>query len=563
MKWEIKQIIKAKTQEKRREEIIQSLLRNRGITGKENVEIFLSPHKPKKLTLSQVGINRINLQKAVRRIEKAIKVKENIIIYGDYDADGICSTAILWETLNSLKANVLPFIPHREKHGYGLSKKGIDDLLSESKRKKPTLIITVDNGIVAYNAVNYAQKKGVDVLICDHHQKTSIVPNAHAIVHTTLLAGAGVTWMFAKEIVKKSKISTKLNSLLDLAAIGTVADMVSLVGPNRSIVKHGLESLQKTQRVGLLELFLEAGLNPMDLGTYHINFMIAPRINAMGRLEHALDSLRLLCTKDKMRAKQLISTLNETNKRRQLMTEEAVFQAKELYDNDGNHDAKIIIIDHSEFHEGLIGLVAGKMVESYYRPAIIISKGKRVSKASARSISGFNIIEAIRQTEEHLIDAGGHPMAAGFTLETKNLEKFKTLMIELAEKHITEEHLEKRLSIDCEISGADIHWDLLRELKIFEPFGMGNSRPTFAIRNCNLIDSRGVGMEGKHLKLTLECSNNTFDAIGFNRGFLLSQLSNGSKIDIVCTLDRNEWKGRATIQLLIKDILSTQQIDRK
>jgi single-stranded-DNA-specific exonuclease len=555
MQWEINSRLREKTTKQRKEEIIKTLLKNRGIFSKEKIKRFLNPAKPETLTPEEVGIKKTQVSKAINRIKKAIQNQESIIVYGDYDADGICSAAILWEALHAIGAQALPFIPHREKHGYGLSIKGIDDILNKST---PTLIITVDNGIVAHEAVNYARKKGIDVIICDHHEKSSKTPKALAIIHTTKLAGSGVAWIFAKEISRKFKTKTSTVSSLDLVTIGTIADMVPLVESNRSIVKFGLKALQNSQRRGIQELFKEAAIDPDEVRTYQINFIIAPRLNAAGRLEHALDALRLLCTKNKNRAKSLALKLGTTNRRRQKLTEEMLTQAKEIYSAKSKQDGmeKIIIIEHQDFHEGIIGLIAGKMVEEFYRPTIVLSRGKRVSKASARSITGFNIIEAIRRAEHLLIDAGGHPMAAGFTIESTKIETFKTSFRNIADKTIDLDLLKPTLNIDCLIELSDITWELYRQIEKLEPFGIGNPRPKFALESCKLINARAVGSEQKHLKLTIGDSGKVINGIGFNLGFLNQKLEPGTTVSLAFTLEKNVWDGREELQLKIKDVKS-------
>lgn len=562
MKWEIKKRIKSKTQIQRREEIVKALLNNRGITGRK-VSQFLNPAHPGILKPEQVGISASQIKKSIKRIKQAIKEKENIIIYGDYDADGICSTAILWETLHFLGANAIPFIPHREKHGYGLSAKVIKEIFDNPKlyklKPKPSLIITVDNGIVAHKAVDYAAQRNIDVIISDHHQPANKLPHAHSIVHTTKLAGAGVSWILAKEISKSFSSNKLVKNLpkqsLDLAAIGTISDMVPLIEANRSIVKFGLQELRVTERVGLLELFNSSAINPQDLNTYHISFVIAPRLNAMGRLEHALDSLRLLCTKSHQRAKELASTLGKTNRQRQEMTQEALSQAQLLYQkSQAKASTKLIIVEDYDFHEGIIGLVAGKLVEDYYRPAIVISKAKGYSKASARSIPGFNIIEAIRQTQHLLVDAGGHPMAAGFTIRTSQISSFKKSIHQIADQNINQKMLSKKLTLDCDLLLEDMDWKLLAQIENFKPFGTENPKPIFAVEKALVLKISPVGTDAQHLKMMLQDGKKVVEAIAFNQGHLFPQLNNGSYIKIAACLEKNLWRGKESLQLNIQDI---------
>ena len=363
-------------------EIEKILLKNRGLTGEKARKEFLSPTAPEALTLKGLGINQLQVKKAVERIKKAGKKGEMIIVYGDYDADGISATAVLWERLYSLGLNVLPPIPERVSEGYGLNSESIKKL----KEENPSLglIVTVDHGIVAGAQVEAAKKLGIDVIVTDHHQPGGKKPKPYALIHTTQIGGAALAWILAREI-------KSVRDGLDLVAIGTIADQLPLVGANRSFAKYGLVSLNSTQRVGLNALFSEAGIVKGEIGPYEVGFMIAPRINAMGRLVHAIDSLRLLCTKNNQRAGELARLLNKTNLERQRIVEEVVLHALRQA-QDESFARSVIVVAHESYHEGVIGLAAARLVEEFYRPAIVISKKGKIAKASARSISGFNII---------------------------------------------------------------------------------------------------------------------------------------------------------------------------
>ncbi len=539
----------------RQKEIIQILLKNRGLTSLEQTYEFLNPPDPRGLNPQSMGINKAEIAKAVRRIEKAIDSGEQIIIYGDYDVDGICGTAILWETLNNLGAKVLPYIPHRVEEGYGLSKKGIDNLLSDSAHL-PSLIITVDQGVTATKEVDYAEKKGVDIIITDHHQKPKTPPRSLATVWTDKISGAGVAWVLAKELTNNHELLT--NNYLDLVALATVADLLPLQGANRSLVKFGLLELNKTQRPGLLALFEAAGLILGKIGIHDVSFAISPRLNATGRIEHAMSGLRLLCIKNNVKARALAQKLNETNRLRQLLTEEALVHARQLLVRSQQTTNKLLFVSHSSYNEGVIGLVAGKLTEEFYRPTIVVAEGKTLSKASARSISGFNIIEAIRKSEKDLVNCGGHPMAAGFTAETLKIGRIRNYLLTLAEKEIAAETLEKTLKIDCELDFSDIDWYLYEQLKSFEPFGISNPEPVFLTRKVSVKDIRLLGAEGKHLKLLLDSASiksRPFSTIGFGLGTQWgSKLTIGDHIDVVYTLLVDSWNGEERLQLKIKDL---------
>jgi len=526
-------------------EIIKTLLGNRGIKTKKEIEEFLTP-KLDRVTIESVGIDKKQTKKAIARIKLAIKDKEQIVVFGDYDVDGITGTAILWETLNSMGAKAMPYIPHRIEEGYGLSVKGIENL--KLLNKNCGLIITVDNGIVANTAVDFANELGIDVIITDHHVKPKKMPNALAVVHTTKLCGAGVVWMLTQEF-KKNKAH------LELVALATVADLVPLKGANRTLFKYGLEELKETKRVGLLELLKEAGLMRQSLGVYEIGHIVAPRLNAMGRLEYAMDSLRLICTTNSKRARVLAQLLGNTNKKRQDVTLQTVLHAVEKVRNQRSKLKNLLFIVHESYEQGVIGLVAGKLVEEFYKPAIVVSKGEKFSKASARSISGFNMIEFIRTASEFLVDAGGHPMAAGFTVETAKLPLLQKALESKAELLLNKDLLTRSLRIDCELSLSSININLYESLQKLSPFGMGNPEPTFVSRDVIVKNVRLVGNEGKHLKLSVSSRKLGvgFEGIAFGMGEK-ARIRIGDNIDIVYTIDENEWNGEKRLQLKIKDL---------
>jgi single-stranded-DNA-specific exonuclease len=535
------------------ENVVDNLLKNRGIKTKKQKEEFFEPADPNKITVKSLGLDSKQINRAIRRIEFAKKRKEKVIVYGDYDADGICATAILWEALHKLGVDVLPYIPERFSEGYGLNAESIHKIKDNDSKIK--LIITVDNGIVAKDAVRKAKNIGIDVIITDHHEKGERYPKAYAVIHTTKVGGAGVAWIFARELERKLETqSTKseTENSLELVAIGTIADQIPLLGPNRSFVKHGLESLRKTKRPGLLEIFKEAAIEKESIGTYEVGFIIAPRLNAMGRLHHAIESLRLLCTKDIGRAKELALHLGKVNKKRQKIVEEVLLHAQKQAKK--KEWEGVVVVSDKSYHEGVIGLAAAKLVEEYYRPAIVFSEGKEVSKASARSISGFNIIDNIRKLEHLYYGGGGHPMAAGFSIETSKIMKFEKEIGKLSKNTLTKEMLQKKLKIDLKLNFNFLNWKFLKELKRFEPFGLGNPTPTFVSESLNVLDARTVGREGKHLKLKLENGGVVFDAIAFGMGDLVKKIFQKEKIDAVYTLEENIWNGRKSLQLKIKDI---------
>lgn len=518
--------------------LVEQLLANRGIKTEKEKEQFFNP----KLLDFEKELEIPGIENANKRIQKAIESSELIIVYGDFDVDGICASAILYKALTSLGAKVLPYIPHREKEGYGLSKLGLE----YSKDSGASVVITVDNGIVAIEQAKFAKEIGLDLIITDHHLPLNQKPDAFEIVHSTKMCGAAVAWCLIRNIISKSLAW----ELLQFVAIATICDLIPLVNLGRSFVAEGLKVLNTTTNLGLLALMNESGIRLSEIGSYEVGYMIGPRINAMGRLEHAIDSLRLLCTKDPQKAKKLARLLAETNTARQRLTADAMEQAKLLV----NIEKKIHVLMHKNWSSGIIGLIAGKITEEYYRPAIAISLGETVSKGSARSIDGINIVEVIRKHADILVDVGGHPGAAGFSILTEHVEVFKK---RLEETVLDLPEQERVLEIDAAVTTSNFNMQLVKALQRFEPFGFGNPRPIFASKEVGISDIRTVGA-GKHLKFKVEDperSEGPVDAIGFGMGELQGMLTNGQIVDLAYTPEIDDYNGFEKIQLKIKDIV--------
>jgi len=548
-RWEIL----AKDKARDEQQIIKTLLANRGITTKTGRKEFFNPAAPAKIKLKELGISPKSVEKAILRLKKAKKNKEKIFIYGDYDADGICATAIVWECLYSLGFDVLPYIPERFSEGYGINVESVGKLKEADDKFK--LVITVDNGIVASKEIEAVNKLGVDVIISDHHQKEATLPKAHAIIYTDRICGAAVAWIFAREILKKFKISSlkfNIQEAIGLSGIGTIADQMPLTGFNRSFAKSGLGELRRTKRPGLLEIYRGSRIDPNTIGTYEVNYIIAPRINAMGRIEHGIDSLRMLCTTSRQKAVELANKLGKVNQLRQKIVEEVLVTARKSFAVEKKQ--KIIIISNASYHEGVIGLAAGKLVEEFYLPAIVISRGEKISKASARSISGFNIIEAIRHFDDILEAGGGHPMAAGFSILTERIEDFTQKMLLYSAEMVSDDMLSKKLKIDMELDFDQLTPKLHETLKEGEPFGIGNPQPVFMTRNVEVIDSRIVGKEKDHLKLKLKDKGASFWAVGFGMAEAFSDLGPEKKIDVAYNLEENAWNGSVSLELKLKDL---------
>lgn len=545
-RWDVKS--KLARSHPKTQDIVKILLKNRGLTNTAKVKEFFHPRLESIFSLTLLNASQLKL--AVKRITAAIAKNEQIIIYGDYDVDGICGSAILWETIKQLGAKVMPYIPHRVDEGYGLSILGIDNLLNLYPDTR--LIITVDNGVTAHEAIAYASKQKIDVIISDHHQLPAKKPKSYALVWTDKLCGAGVAWLLANRL-QATVHGKKEDRHLELVALATVADLMPLSGTNRILLKFGLEALEKTTRPGLQALFSQTRINQEDITAFDIGHIIAPRLNASGRLESAMDALRLICTTDPARAQILARALSDLNTERRGLTIEAYNHARALASQNGS---RFLLLAHELWQQGIIGLVASRVVEEFYLPTVVIARGEKISKGSARSIAGFNIIEALRTHQDLFIDIGGHPMAAGFTIETKKISLLAKRLDDYAKKTLTDEHLTRTLLIDCQIPVHLIDWELAQKLDDFEPFGVGNPEPVFLTKKLVIEDAKTVGADSKHLKLVVspdQVSGIRLVAIGFGMGHRTAEIKVGGKIDAVYSLAVNFWNNQKLLQLKLKD----------
>lgn len=473
----------------------------------------------------------------------------------------------MWETLHLLGFKVFPHVPDRKSEGYGFSKVGID-LVKE--KYNPALIISVDHGIMGHKQISYAKSLGIDVIITDHHSKAETDPtDALAIFHTSKLSGSGVAYFFAKTIFEelKNSLDAKASSILTkhfsndyqaLAAIGTVADLVPLIGASRALVKHGLEALTKSSRPGLKHLFIDAEIVGRNMSPYEVGFIIAPRINAFGRLTHAIDALRMLCTVSESRASELAKKSGTVNKDRQALVEIGIEQAlKQVNETD-----KIIIVSSPDWNEGIIGLIASKLVEKYYRPAIVLAISDGHAKASVRSITGVDITAFLRIHEKLLISIGGHAMAAGLSIEVKNLEKFKKAILTDAEKNITDEQLIPTTNVDMQIPFELNTLELAHALEKLSPFGVGNPYPVFSTEG-QIADKKLLGKNSDHLKLMIKSGDILpIECMFFKQGALHDELKIGEKREFVYKLEINRWNGREKVSMMgKKSPLAIRNID--
>lgn len=537
--------------------IILQLLWNRGLRTQEEIDEFLLPdystdlHNPF-LFKDMAGV--------VERIKKAIEKGEKITIYGDYDTDGVCATAILYLTLEKLGANVSYYLPDREKEGYGLNKEAINKIIKEGAK----LIITVDCGITNFEEIDFINSQGGEVIITDHHIPLDNFPSALFIINPWLkdekypfkhLAGSGVVFKLVQALLRDKKLEKNWEAfekwLLDLVALGSIADLVPLIGENRTLVKYGLIVLNKTPRPGLRHLIKIAGINLGELDTRSISLQIAPRINAAGRIDHANLALEMILTKEVKKAQSLAEKLYKLNEVRQKKMEKIFNEIKEKI---GEKPTDKIIVAYSEnWPVGVLGLVSHYLTELYHRPAILITIREKEIKGAGRSIDEFNLIEAFKKIDNFFLRYGGHSGAAGFTLKEKNidlLEEFIKEIKKIADEKLKDSDLEMKISIDMEINLEDINWPLYEEIKKFEPFGEGNQPPIFLARNIVIEQIEKIGKNNQHLKII---ANRGRKLLYFGQGEKINDFQIGDKIDIVFILGESEWDGLKELEFKILD----------
>jgi len=542
--------------------IADKLLANRGLEEKAQIQEYLYPsyrkgfHNPFLMK---------DMDKAIERIKKGVADKERILIFGDYDVDGITGTAILYHTLNTLGAKVSYRLPHRMKDGYGLS----NAFVEEFARVGATLIITVDCGISCAQQIELAKGYGIDTIITDHHTIPEKFPrDAYAILHPRQpgceypfkgLTGAGVAFKLASALITDKyngdEKDNYLFSLLDLASLGTVADIGPIRDENRIIVKYGLEALKDTKWVGLKYLKEQAGILPDEkLSISTIGYRISPRINAAGRIDHPYYSLQLLLNtaEEEERGKLLAKRLEKLNQDRQQM----VFNAQEEAEKQflAKRSDKIFVGWNPDWHVGILGLIAGKFVEKYQVPCFIMQDFGDYLVGSVRCPEGFNAVEALTNKCEYLEHFGGHAQAAGFNIRKEKLLGFVDAMTDFAEKNFQPASLKRTLEIDCELQPDEINEGLMKFMEQMEPFGVGNEQPMFLLRNVSHQFLKRVGKEKNHLSFLAQFGPRKFSTIAYKMGQYESDLpAQAEGFDMVCHLDRNEWKGRSQIQFRAVD----------
>ncbi|HMV28580.1 MAG TPA: single-stranded-DNA-specific exonuclease RecJ [Anaerolineales bacterium] len=544
--------------------LLRQVLFNRGFADDPSARAYLRGEPNSNTDPFQIT----DMQVAIERIRYALANNEPIAIYGDYDVDGVTATALLVETLKKLGADIRGYIPNRFDEGYGLNNNALDELKADGVK----LVITVDCSIRSPAEAAHAQTIGLDLIISDHHHPDDdnlppalavINPKRHGDIYPDKdLAGVGIAYKIAEALLTKTDQADVvngqiLNSLLDLVALGTVADLAPLVGENRVLVKKGLKQMRQTTRQGLFSLAAVADISLAKVNAGNIGFGLGPRLNAAGRLKEALAAFELLTTTDVFRAGELAQQLDMQNRERQRITRDMQTRAEEIALND-DPNAHLLFAAHEEFNSGVVGLAASRLTEKYYRPAIVASKGEEETRGSCRSIPEFHITDALDQCADLLVRHGGHAAAAGFTVRNENIEALVSKLKAIAEEKLAGSDLKPTVTADAEVDLSEMRPEVYEKgLKYLEPTGYGNREASFVARNVKVKSSRIVGSDGKHLKMSLEDSKGiAHDAIGFRLGDWHKSMP--PRVDVLFTYEPNEYNGRVTYQLNLKDLKASR-----
>ncbi len=538
--------------------LIVQVLYNRGVTDPADVAAFLSGEGGEANPFAVEGVPA-----AVTRLRRALRQGEQIAVYGDFDADGVTATVLLVQILRALGGNVCHYIPHRVDEGYGLHKPALAQLAREGVR----VVVTVDCGVRSVDEVAYARRLGLEVIVTDHHSVGPRLPDAVAVIdpkrtdcpYPCELAGVGVAYKLAQALLRSHSqtpvtshgVRLQEDDLLDLVALGTVADLAPLLGENRALVRRGLASINRMERPGVEALCRQAGLKAGQVDATAIGFALGPRLNAAGRLTHAQEAYRLLETEYPAEAEQLAGQLDRLNRERQQLTLETHERAREMVLKAGE-DTPLLFAAAPDFLAGIVGLVASRLVDEFYRPAVIVEVDKKYSKGSARSIPEFHITAALDACADLLVRHGGHAAAAGFTVSNEHLDELAERLHRLAAEQLAGLELTPVLAVDAEVELAQMSGELYRELVRLEPCGYANPQPLFLSRSVRLLGQRAIGGDGRHLRLTFSDGRVVWDGIAFRQGEWAGKLPD--RVDIVYHLEANEWNGQQRLQLNVQDL---------
>jgi len=526
-----------------KKDVSLSILEGRGV---KDIDLFLKTPTLNESFESLSSDFKKSLLKARDLIFSEMEKNNPILIFGDYDSDGINATAILYNYFKYEKKyeKVSYFIPNRFEHNYGLSKLAIDESLKKYQVGEKVLFITVDVGVTAFEEISYIKKLGHSVILTDHHQKPEKVPTPDLLVWNDGVCGASIAWLLSKALGSKSRDG------LVSAAVATVTDLIPLTGFNRIIVKKGLEVINNNPPLWLKKLFEVSSLKDTEVTTYEIGWAVGPRLNASGRLKSSEDSVRLLTEHEESELEKLSLSLNSKNIERQEKTIEMYDMASEI---DDKKLPKIIFSSNEKFHEGVIGLVSAKLTQRYYRPSVVISLEDGFGKGSVRSIPGVNIIEVLRKFNDLFVDLGGHPMAGGFTIEKKNIPEMQKKVSQYIENEFDDEIFIPVLNIDLKIPSDILHVKILDEIDKLKPFGIGNEQPLFLTENFVIVSCDIIGKDKTHLKLKLYDGNRYHKAVYFGGARYEKEFAVGDKVDLVYILNKNEYNGNTYLDLVIKD----------
>ena len=539
-------------------QLLATILLNRGVLPSE-FKTFLSKSKQGILN----PMTMLDMDKAVERIKTALKTGEKIVIYGDYDVDGITSTALLYGFLKSMGADIEYYIPDRKDEGYGINIMAVNKLIKEGVK----LLITVDCGITAIGEIEFAKLQGMDVIVTDHHTCKERIPTAAVAVlnpkreddeyEFDALAGVGVAFKLVLALAMNIGLNTSevFDKYVELAAIGTIADVVSLTSENRVIVEKGLALLQNPSRCGIKALLEISGVADKKVTTATVAFALAPRINAAGRLSTATTAVELLLTESEEKAAEIARELDASNKERQQTELDIHQEAIAMIEADKDFEKKnVIVLAKEGWHNGVIGIVASRLVEHFHRPCILISLDNGKGKGSGRSAGNFNLFNALSACENLLTNFGGHAVAAGLGINEDKLSAFEEAINKYAKENLKAEDLVPIVKIDCVLDGANLNLATAKLLSSLEPYGMGNETPVFAIADARVISVSAVGIEKKHLKMQVEKDGVRINAIGFGMGEFVGMLKYGDEIHLAAKLDINNFQGNETAQLVLCDI---------
>lgn len=551
---------------------VAELMIKKGLETKEDIDLFFNGS----LKSLRNPFDILDMEKAAERIAQAVMNHESICIYGDYDVDGVTATALMYIFLMQCGANVSYYIPNRLEEGYGLNK----DAISEIHQRGTNLIITVDCGISAIDEVLLSKELGMDIIITDHHQPSKELPvAADAIINpmrekdlypNKTLAGVGVAFkvvMALRFTLRKYNFfqqdAPNIRNLLDIVTLGTIADVMPLIDENRIFVRHGLELMNgDSVRIGIDELkkVIDSLSTVKKMKTSNIGYQIAPRINAMGRMASSDKSLKLLVTQNRHEARQLAVELDNENKYRQMIERDILQQTFDIIEkNRYAEDEGGIVVASEDWHPGVIGIVASRVVDKYFRPTIILTDDNGVYKGSARSIPSFHLYDGLSSLSDMLISFGGHKYAAGVKIAKENLDEFRKKFNELVKANVKKEDFIPEINIDAEIESKDITSEIMQYLEKLEPYGQGNKEPVFFMRNVSKYQYETyVGKEQNHLKCIFEKKGMLFDAIGFNMKDYKDIIAENDEFDILFSLVHNTWKNTKTIQLNLKDIKKSE-----